>query len=146
MKIALGADHGGYALKEAVKAMLESGGYVAEDIGTDSPDAVDYPAYVAPVVRMVLSGEVFRGILICGSGIGMSIAANRFPGIRAALCLDAETARLSRAHNDSNVLVLAGRKTDAETARSILDAWLSTDFEAGRHLKRIQMIETVMVS
>jgi len=110
-------------------------------LGTKGPDSVDYPDFAGAVARSVVSGEADRGILICGSGIGMSIAANRFPGIRAALCLDVETARLSRAHNDSNVLVLAGRKTADAEARSIVDTWLASEFEGGRHAQRIQKIE-----
>jgi len=141
MKIAIGSDHAGFALKQALVAPLNNAGHEVLDLGTKGPDSVDYPDFAGAVARSVVSGEADRGILICGSGIGMSIAANRFPGIRAALCLDVETARLSRAHNDSNVLVLAGRKTADAEARSIVDTWLASEFEGGRHAQRIQKIE-----
>ncbi|MDD5476277.1 MAG: ribose 5-phosphate isomerase B [Syntrophales bacterium] len=143
MNIAIGSDHGGFALKEDLKAWLIENNHGIQDAGTDNSDPVDYPDFVGAVAQGILSGSVDRGILICGSGIGMSIAANRFPGIRAALCLDVETARLSRAHNDSNVLVLAGRKTDGKTARSIVDVWLTAEFEGNRHIRRLQKIETL---
>lgn len=143
MKIAIGSDHAGFSLKQELIAPLTNAGHEVLDLGTISPDSVDYPDFAGAVARSVVSGEADRGILVCGSGIGMSIAANRFPGIRAALCLDVETARLSRAHNDSNVLVLAGRKTGEDEARSILDAWLSSEFEGGRHSKRLQKIEAL---
>lgn len=144
MKIAIGADHAGFPLKEELKGLLKEQNHLIMDAGTNGSDPVDYPDFVKDVVENVLSGAADRGILICGSGIGMSIAANRFPGIRAALCLDPETARLSRAHNDSNVLVLAGRKTDVETARAIVNTWLSTGFEGGRHERRLKKIETLI--
>ncbi len=144
MKIAIGADHAGFHLKEDLKGLLKEQNHLIMDAGTNGSDPVDYPDFVKDVVENVLSGAADRGILICGSGIGMSIAANRYPGIRAALCLDPETARLSRAHNDSNVLVLAGRKTDVETARAIVNTWLSTGFEGGRHERRLKKIETLI--
>jgi len=144
MKIAIGADHAGFPLKEELKGLLKEQNHLIMDAGTNGSDPVDYPDFVKDVVENVLSGAADRGILICGSGIGMSIAANRYPGIRAALCLDPETARLSRAHNDSNVLVLAGRKTDVETARAIVNTWLSTGFEGGRHERRLKKIETLI--
>lgn len=143
MKIAIGSDHAGFSLKQELVAPLTSAGHEVLDLGTSSPDSVDYPDFAGAVARSVFSGEADRGILVCGSGIGMSIAANRFPGIRAALCLDVETARLSRAHNDSNVLVLAGRKTGGAEARSIVEAWLSAEFEGGRHAKRLQKLEAL---
>ena len=144
MKIAIGADHAGFPLKEELKGLLKEQNHLIMDAGTNGSDPVDYPDFVKDVVENVLSGAADRGILICGSGIGMSIAANRYPGIRAALCLDPETARLSRAHNDSNVLVLVGRKTDVETARAIVNTWLSTGFEGGRHERRLKKIETLI--
>ena len=143
MIIAMGADHGGFTLKEKLKADLIDRGDSIIDAGTNSLDSVDYPDFVGDVASAVLTGKASRGILICGSGIGMSIAANRYSGIRAALCLDPETAALSRAHNDSNVLVLAGRKTDAETALAIVDAWLAAEFEGDRHVRRLEKIETL---
>jgi len=139
-KIIIGADHAGYQLKEALKPFLKDLGIAVTDIGTDSDRAVDYPDFAARVAEAVSTGIFERGILICGSGVGMSITANRFPGVRAALCLDEETARLSRMHNDSNILVLAGRKTDTGTARAITQVWLATPFEGGRHQKRLDKI------
>lgn len=139
-KIIIASDHAGYALKEALKPYLAGIGFSVADVGTDSEAAVDYPDFGKKVAEAVSSGFFDRGIMICGSGIGMSIVANRFPGVRGALSLDAETARLSRLHNDSNVLVLAGRKTEPETAVSILKTWLETPFEGGRHQKRLDKI------
>jgi len=139
-KIIIGADHAGFALKEALKPFLEGRGFFVTDVGTDSEAAVDYPDFGKKVSEAVSTGLFTRGIMICGSGIGMSIVANRFPGVRGALCLDPETARLSRLHNDSNILVLAGRKTDPETAAKILQTWLETPFEGGRHQRRLDKI------
>lgn len=139
----LGADHAGYDLKEAVKAILAKAGIPVTDAGTDDPEPVDYPDFARPVAEAVSAGRFTRGILVCGSGVGMSIAANRYPGVRAALCLDEETARMSRLHNDSNVLVLAGRKTDPEAARRIVRTWLESEFEGGRHAKRLEKIRAI---
>lgn len=139
MKIIIGSDHAGFPLKEALKKAI--GGMT--DIGTGSADSVDYPDFGARVARAVSSGEYDRGILICGSGIGMSIVANKFPGIRAALCTDTEAARLSRMHNDANVLVLAGRRTDPEMAVAITRVWLDTPFEGGRHERRLEKIRNI---
>ncbi len=141
-KIIIGADHAGYTLKEALKASLARMGFDVTDVGTHGEKSVDYPDFGARVGRAVSTGEFPRGILICGSGIGMSIVANRFPGVRAALCLDEETARLSRMHNNANVLVLAGRKTSPEAAAGIVRVWIETPFEGGRHQSRIEKIET----
>lgn len=140
MNIVIGSDHAGFALKEAVKASLSAAGHRVVDIGTETGDPVDYPDYGILAAEAVSSGRFERGILVCGSGVGMAIVANKFPGVRAALCLDAETARLSRQHNDSNVLVLAGRKTDPETAERIARAWLETPFDGGRHQRRLDKI------
>jgi len=137
-RIIIGADHAGFSLKEALKPFLEDRGFFVADVGTDSEDSVDYPDFGKKVAEAVSTGLFPRGILICGSGIGMSIVANRFPAVRGALCLDAETARLSRLHNDSNVLVLAGRKTAPEIAKNILQTWLDTPFEGGRHKMRLE--------
>ena len=142
-KIIIAADHGGYSLKQALKTHLKGAGLAVTDAGTDSDRAVDYPDFGEKVAAAVSAGLFPRGILICGSGVGMSIVANRFPGVRAALCLDEETARLSRMHNDANVLVLAGRKTDPETAVKILRTWLTTPFEGGRHQRRLEKIREV---
>jgi len=141
VKIAIGSDHAGFNLKESVKTFLSQGNWEIEDIGTHSTDSVDYPDFGREVARLVSSGKVTRGILVCGSGVGMSIVANRFPGVRAALSLDRETAVMSRKHNDSNILVLAGRRSEIETAESIVSAWLETKFEGGRHQKRLDKID-----
>jgi ribose 5-phosphate isomerase B len=143
-KIIIAADHAGYALKEALKFFLTELGLVVTDVGTDSDQAVDYPDPGGKAAEAVSIGLFPRGILICGSGIGMSIVANRFPGVRAALCLDEETARLSRLHNDANILVLAGRKTDPETARRIVRMWLTTPFEGGRHQRRLDKMSKMI--
>jgi ribose 5-phosphate isomerase B len=139
-KIIIGADHAGFQLKEGLKPFLAEMGYAVTDIGTDSDRPVDYPDFGSRAAEAVSSGFFPRGILICGSGIGMTIIANRFPGVRAVLCLDEETARLSRRHNDANILVLAGRKTDTRDARAITQVWLATPFEGGRHQKRLDKI------
>lgn len=143
MKIAIGSDHAGFTLKEGVKKFLGQSDFEIEDIGTHSADSVDYPDFGREVARLVSSGKAAKGILVCGSGVGMSIVANRFPGVRAALSLDRETAIMSRKHNDSNILVLAGRRSDIETAESIVSAWLETEFEGGRHQKRLDKIDDI---
>ncbi|HYB70276.1 MAG TPA: ribose 5-phosphate isomerase B [Candidatus Bathyarchaeia archaeon] len=135
--IALGADHAGYGLKEALKAWLITHGYQVLDLGTHGTDSVDYPDYAALVAESVADHKVERGLLVCGTGIGMSIAANKVPGVRAALCGDLYTARMSREHNDANVLVLGGRLMGADMAADILEAWMATDFAGGRHLRRV---------
>lgn len=140
MNIVIGSDHAGFPLKEALKGPLASAGFKVFDAGTHREESVDYPDYGVLAAEKVSTGKFERGILVCGSGVGMAIVANKFPGVRAALCLDEETARLSRQHNDSNILVLAGRKTDAETAGRIVRAWLETPFEGGRHRKRLDKI------
>jgi len=139
-RIIIGADHAGFALKESVKPFLAELGLEVTDVGTNSEAPADYPDFGARVGAAVSGGTFPRGLLICGSGVGMSIVANRFPGVRAVLALDEQTARLSRMHNDTNVLVLAGRKTDPETARGIIRGWLSTGFEGGRHQTRLDKI------
>jgi len=137
LKIIIGSDHAGFSLKEALKESF--GGMV--DAGTYSEDSVDYPDFAARVARAISSGEFERGILICGSGVGMSIVANKFPGVRAALCTDTDTARMSRMHNDANILILAGRRTDVETATAIVKVWSNTEFEGGRHKRRLDKIK-----
>jgi ribose 5-phosphate isomerase B len=144
-KIIIAADHGGYTLKEAIKPRLAEMGLIVTDAGTDKDEAVDYPDFGSKAAAAVSAGLFPRGILICGSGVGMSIVANRFPGVRAALCLDEESARLSRLHNDANILVLAGRKTDPETAFRMVRTWLATPFEGGRHQRRLDKINAVDV-
>ncbi|HEX7504762.1 MAG TPA: ribose 5-phosphate isomerase B [Syntrophales bacterium] len=143
MRIIIGSDHAGFALKETVKSYLSSAGYRVFDAGTHREESVDYPDYGVQAAERVSSGEFEKGILICGSGVGMAIVANKFPGIRAAVCLDEETAKLSRQHNDSNILVLAGRKTEPAAAERIIKAWLETPFEGGRHQKRLDKIRQI---
>ena len=142
-RIIIGSDHAGFLLKEAIKQYLADKGYTITDVGTDSTEPVDYPDFAAKVANRVSAGGFDRGILVCGSGTGMTIVANKFPHIRAALCLDVETARLSRLHNDTNILVLAGRRTDTELAKSIIQMWLNTEFEGGRHQSRIDKIREI---
>lgn len=139
--IIIGSDHAGYPMKEFIKSELQKLNVPFADVGANSGAAVDYPLYIAKVARAVSLGRYGRGIAICGAGIGASITANRFRGVRAALCLTEEMARLSRAHNDANILVLGGRLTPMETAARILSIWLSTQFEGGRHARRITMID-----
>lgn len=137
MKIALGADHGGFALKETVAKLLSSLGYGVEDLGCHSPQSVDYPDYVDLVVARIADGNCDRGILICGTGIGMSMAANRNRKIRAAICHDEYTARMSREHNDANVLCLGARVIGEGVALEIIKVWLETPYSGGRHQQRI---------
>ena len=140
MRIALGADHAGVALKDRIKRALGDRGVDYEDLGTDSDQRVDYPDYARRVGEGVASGVFDRGILCCGSGIGMAIAANKISGVRAAPVSDVETARLSREHNDANVLALAARTLDADAALAIVDAFLTTSFAGGRHQRRLDKI------
>jgi RpiB/LacA/LacB family sugar-phosphate isomerase len=142
-RIIIGSDHAGFLLKEVIKQYLADKGYAITDVGTGSTEPVDYPDFGAKVANRVSAGGFDRGILVCGSGAGMTIVANKFPHIRAALCLDEETARLSRLHNDTNILVLAGRRTDTELAKSITQMWLNTEFEGGRHQRRIDKIREI---
>ena len=143
--IALGADHAGYGLKEALKGWLINHGYQVLDLGTHSTESVDYPDYASLVAESVADHKVERGLLVCGTGIGMSIAANKVPGVRAALCADLYTARMSREHNDANVLVLGGRLMGADMAADILQSWLETAFAGGRHARRVEKIADVEV-
>ncbi|MGL5357275.1 MAG: ribose 5-phosphate isomerase B [Cetobacterium sp.] len=141
MKIALGADHGGFALKEIIKNHLEAKGFEVLDKGSYSTDSVDYPTFAKSVAKSILEAEADFGILICGTGIGISIAANRFKGIRAALCSNTTMAKLTRQHNDANILALGARMTGDILALEIVDQFLETEFEGGRHLTRIDAIE-----
>jgi ribose 5-phosphate isomerase B len=133
MRIMIGNDHGGYRLKTIIVEALRAQGIEAEDIGTDSEEIVRYPYYASRVAKAVVSGEADRGILICSTGIGMSITANRYPGIRASLCTSTYMGKMTRAHNDSNVLCLGGKITGEFEALDILSAWLNTSYEGGRH-------------
>jgi len=140
--VILGSDHAGFPLKEKLKTVLDRLGVPWEDVGTDSEDSVDYPDFAHRVAEAVGSGRVARGVLVCGTGIGVSIAANRHADVRAALVCDEETARLSREHNDANVLALGGRTMDPALAERILETWLKTPFAGGRHGRRVAKIET----
>lgn len=139
--IAIGSDHAGFQMKEAIKRYLEEWKLAYEDLGPSDEASVDYPVFGERVAMAVASGRAERGIVICGSGIGISIAANKVKGIRAALVHDPHTAYLSRAHNDANVLALGGRLIKEELAREIVKKWLDTPFEGGRHQKRLDLIK-----
>lgn len=141
MKIAIASDHGGYLLKEEIKKYLNQRNIEVLDLGTDSEKSVDYPEFGHACAEAVVSGKADRGIVCCGTGIGISIAANRTKGIRCALCTDAGMAELTRKHNDSNMLAMGGRTTKVETALAITKAWLDTEFEGGRHQRRIDMLD-----
>jgi ribose 5-phosphate isomerase B len=140
MRIAIGADHAGVQLKNDIKKQLEARGVEVTDLGTDSADSVDYPDYARKVGEAVARGDADRGILFCGSGVGMAIAANKIAGVRAATVFDENGARLSREHNDANVLSLGERVTPADQARKIVDAFLDTPFAGGRHQRRVDKI------
>ncbi len=141
MRISLASDHGGFQLKEVVKEYLQDLGHQVLDRGTHSEESCDYPDYGFEAVKDVLSGVSDRAVLICGTGLGMSILANRFKGIRATLCFNEYMARMSRLHNNSNILVLGGRVIGAEVAKGIVDVWLNTPFEGGRHERRLSKLE-----
>ena len=138
MKISVASDHAGFELKEAVKEHLTSAGHDVVDFGTDSAESTDYPDYATPAALAVASGQVERGVLVCGSGQGMVMTANKVRGVRASLAWREDVARLSRQHNDANVLALPARFVDAETALKIVDAWLDAEFEGGRHTTRVE--------
>jgi ribose 5-phosphate isomerase B len=144
--VAVGADHAGFLLKQNLKSWLVAQGHTVLDVGTHSPDSVDYPDFAAAVSRAVSVGDATRGVLVCGTGIGMALAANKVPGIRAGVCGDVETARLSRQHNDLNVLALAGRATPSDRAIAIVSAWLDTPFEGGRHERRLAKVSDLEVT
>ncbi len=141
MKVVIGSDHAGYRLKESVKNFLIGKGIDVEDVGTHSEESTDYPLYAERVARYIQDGKAERGILICGTGIGMSISANKFRGVRASLCTNEYMARMSRRHNNANVLCLGSRVVGEDLALSIVSAWLDEEFEGGRHLKRLTIIE-----
>jgi glycine hydroxymethyltransferase len=141
--IVLASDHRGFALKQELRRRLEAAGHEVRDVGTDSSESVNYPEFAAPAARAVSSGEVARGIVICGSGLGVAYTANRFPRVRAALVHDAPSAALARQHNDANMIALSGDRTDPETAWKIVQTWLSTPFEGGRHKLRVEEIDSL---
>lgn len=143
MTIAIGADHAGFELKQYIKNSLEDKGYTVEDFGTYSTESVDYPDFAAPTARAVADGKAEMGILVCGSGIGVNITANKIQGIRAANCLTTEMAALSRQHNNANMLTLGSRLVDEKTAEEIVTTFLETPFEGGRHENRVNKIHSL---
>ncbi len=142
-KLLIAADHAGFSLKEKLKAYLEKKGIGLKDLGTYSKERCDYPLYAYELARSISSGKYERGILICKSGIGNSIVANRLPGVRAALCDNLKIVKLSREHNDSNILVLGSAFVKADLAKKMVTAWLNTKFLGGRHLRRIKLINQI---
>jgi ribose 5-phosphate isomerase B len=143
MRIAMGSDHAGFPLKEELKGFLEAGGHQVIDVGTDSTDPVDYPAFCAAAARAVAEGRADRGIVLGGSGQGEQIVANKINGIRASLCHDLYSARLAREHNDANVLGMGGRVIAPTYAREVVQLWLDTPFAGGRHERRIEQIAMI---
>ena len=142
-KIVIGSDHGGFKLKEKIKAYLEKCGFNVMDVGTDSEVPCDYPGFAAALAKLISQGRYKRGILVCKSGIGNSIVANKFRGVRAALCYNVTAARLSRGHNDSNVLVLGSIFVNSAKAKRIVRVWLATKFQGGRHKRRLNRIKNI---
>lgn len=140
MKIGIGNDHAAVAMKFEIVKYLEESGYEVVNFGTDTNDSCDYPVYGEKVARAVANGEVDRGILICGTGVGISLAANKVKGIRAAVCSESVTARFSRLHNDANILAFGARIVGVETAKDMVNVWLNTEFEGGRHQRRVDLI------
>lgn len=143
MKLAVGADHAGFQLKEHLARRLEKAGHEVTDLGAFSEESVDYPEFAAAVARSVASGEAERGVLVCGTGIGVAIAANKIAGIRAANCNDVFGAQMSRAHNDANVLTVGGRVVGTDLAEAIVDTFLETPWDAGRHARRVGKIHSL---
>lgn len=143
MRVAVGADHRGFEVRQQVIAVLQRLGHEVVDLGTFSAEAVDYPDVAAEVARQVVEGKVERGILICGTGVGMCIAANKFAGIRAAPCHDDITARMSRSHNDANVLCLSADMLGKRLIERMVEIWLDTPFESGRHARRLEKIAAI---
>ena len=143
MHIAIGSDHGGFKLKQAIIASLKKRKLSVKDFGSDSEESCDYPQYAYQVAKYVAAKSARRGILVCKSGIGTSIVANKVAGIRAALCHNIKTAKLSRQHNDANVLVLGSLFVDSAKAKKMINEWLATKFEGGRHLRRVKQIERI---
>lgn len=140
--IPIAADHAGFEMKQQLEERLRARGYEVKDLGTDSPASTDYADYAHPLADMVSRGDAKRGVLLCGTGLGMAYAANRHPHVRAAVVWSPEIAELARKHNDANVLVLPSRFLSPEDAEKILDVFLSTEFEGGRHVRRVEKIET----
>ena len=141
MRIAIASDHAGFELKEHVKAQLTASGHDVVDVGPETDESTDYPRYARPAARLVAEGGADRGVLVCGSGVGVSIVANKVPGVRAVNAHDPEEVALARAHNDVNVVTLSGRRIDGERADAIVRAFIDGEFEGGRHARRVDAIE-----
>ncbi len=143
MKVAIGSDHAGFALKEEIKGLLKTLDADVVDCGTETPESVDYPDFGEKVASLVSTGRIEKGILICGTGIGMSMVANKFPNVRAALCNELFGARMSRMHNDANILVMGGRVIGKDLAAEIVRTWITTPFEGARHSNRLMKIKKI---
>ncbi|MBQ7795478.1 MAG: ribose 5-phosphate isomerase B [Lachnospiraceae bacterium] len=143
MKIAIGNDHAAVELKNIIKEHLEAKGHEVINVGTDTNDSCDYPAYGEKVGRLVASGEAEAGVLICGTGVGISIAANKVKGVRACVCSEPYTAKLSKMHNNSNIIAFGARVVGSEMAKMITDTWLETEYEGGRHQRRVDMLDAI---
>jgi ribose 5-phosphate isomerase B len=143
VRIAVGADHAGYELKSAVASLLERDGHELLDVGTGSTESVDYPDFAAPAARLVSDGEADRAVIVCGSGVGVSIVANKLYGIRAVNAHDADEAEMSRRHNDANVLTLSGNRLSPGEAEPIVERFLGTEFDGGRHARRVEKIAAI---
>ena len=143
MRIAVGSDHAGFELKQHVADALREAGHEVVDVGTESEESTDYPLFAEPAARMVADGEAERGVLVCGSGVGVNIVANKVKGVRAVNAHDVPEAQMARRHNDVNVLTLSGRRVEPDIADAIVQTFLETDFEAGRHERRVELIGEV---
>ena len=143
LRIAVGSDHAGFHLKESVRDYLKKKGFEVEDLGTNSTESVDYPDYAVKVARRVAAKQADFGVLMCGTGLGVAITANKIHGVRAAPCNDTLSAQLARSHNNANILTMGGRLTDAATAEKIVDSWLATSFLGGRHARRVDKISAL---
>jgi len=143
MRIAVGSDHAGFELKELMRRLLDGAGHEVVDVGTDSEESTDYPCHAADAARLVASGDADRAVIVCGSGVGVAIVANKVDGVRAVNAHDPEEAEISRRHNDANVLALAGRRLDRADAEIIVERFLETEFEGGRHERRVKQISAV---
>jgi ribose 5-phosphate isomerase B len=143
MRIALASDHAGFTLKDHLAATLSAAGHDVLDLGPDSAESVDYPQYAAPAAKLVAGGEADRGVLVCGSGNGVAIVANKVPGVRAVNAHDADEAEMARRHNDANVVTLSGARLAANTADAIVATFLATDFDGGRHARRVDQITAI---
>ncbi|MGH2840289.1 MAG: ribose 5-phosphate isomerase B [Solirubrobacteraceae bacterium] len=141
MRIAVGSDHAGFELKEHVKELLAADGHEVVDVGPETDESTDYPRFARPAARLVAAGDAERGVLVCGSGVGVAIVANKVPGIRAVNAHDPEEAQLARQHNDANVVTLSGRRIEAAQADEIVRAFIAGEFEGGRHARRVDLIE-----